>query len=101
MARFSPKAQAEGQLDDGYLIALAKTGEVGRAAVIPTGMAPGSDVGNMSILGYDPADHHTGVAGFGAPPRHRGGPAPAADAPLGRSNGNRGDGGLPPPRDRH
>jgi RNA polymerase sporulation-specific sigma factor len=26
MARFSPKAQAEGQLDDGYLIALAKTG---------------------------------------------------------------------------
>src|SRR5205807_8009347 len=26
MARFSPKAQAEGQLDDGYLIALAKQG---------------------------------------------------------------------------
>jgi RNA polymerase sigma-H factor len=26
MARFSPKAQAEGQLGDGYLIALAKTG---------------------------------------------------------------------------
>ncbi len=42
--------------------ALARRGEVGRAAVIPDGMAPGSDVGNMSILGYDPARHHTGRA---------------------------------------
>jgi 2,3-bisphosphoglycerate-independent phosphoglycerate mutase len=40
--------------------ALAQRGEVGRAAVIPEGMPPGSDVGNMSILGYDPAGHHTG-----------------------------------------
>ena len=44
------------------LAALARRGEVGRAAVIPPGMAPGSDVGNMSILGYDPARHHTGRA---------------------------------------
>lgn len=44
------------------LDALAARGEVGRAAVIPEGMAPGSDVGNMSILGYDPAVHHTGRA---------------------------------------
>ncbi|MCU1453475.1 MAG: phosphoglycerate mutase [Acidimicrobiales bacterium] len=44
------------------LAALAARGEVGRAAVIPPGMAPGSDVGNMSILGYDPAAHHTGRA---------------------------------------
>jgi RNA polymerase sporulation-specific sigma factor len=29
VARFSPKAQAEGQLDDGYLIALAKQGSTG------------------------------------------------------------------------
>ncbi len=29
MARFSPKTQAEGQLDDGYLIALAKQGSTG------------------------------------------------------------------------
>jgi 2,3-bisphosphoglycerate-independent phosphoglycerate mutase len=42
------------------LAGLARRGEVGRAAVIPEGMPPGSDVGNMSILGYDPADHHTG-----------------------------------------
>ena len=25
-------------------------------------MPPGSDVGNMAILGYDPAEHHTGRA---------------------------------------
>lgn len=45
-----------------HLDALAARGEVGRAAVIPEGMAPGSDVGNMSILGYDPARFHTGRA---------------------------------------
>ncbi|MGQ0617341.1 MAG: cofactor-independent phosphoglycerate mutase [Acidimicrobiia bacterium] len=44
------------------LAALAARGEVGRAAVIPAGMAPGSDVGNMSILGYDPSRFHTGRA---------------------------------------
>jgi len=30
--------------------------------VIPEGMPPGSDVGNMSILGYDPHRFHTGRA---------------------------------------
>jgi 2,3-bisphosphoglycerate-independent phosphoglycerate mutase len=45
-----------------HLDALAARGEVGRAAVIPPGMPPGSDVGNMSILGYDPSLHHTGRA---------------------------------------
>ena len=44
------------------LAALAKRGDVGRAAVIPRAMPPGSDVGNMSILGYDPAKYHTGRA---------------------------------------
>lgn len=42
--------------------ALAARGEVGRARVIPEGMPPGSDVGNMSILGYDPRRFHTGRA---------------------------------------
>ncbi len=42
--------------------ALARRGEVGRAATIPEGFPPGSDVGNMSILGYDPARYHTGRA---------------------------------------
>lgn len=41
---------------------LAGRGEVGRAATIPAGFPPGSDVGNMSILGYDPAAFHTGRA---------------------------------------
>lgn len=44
------------------LDALAARGRVGRAGVIPDGMPPGSDVGNMSILGYDPARFHTGRA---------------------------------------
>ena len=44
------------------LRALAARSVVGRAAVIPEGFAPGSDVGNMSILGYDPAVFHTGRA---------------------------------------
>ncbi|HUQ63682.1 MAG TPA: cofactor-independent phosphoglycerate mutase [Acidimicrobiales bacterium] len=45
-----------------HLAALAARGEVGRAATIPAGMPPGSDVGNLSILGYDPAQFHTGRA---------------------------------------
>ena len=44
------------------LDALAARGEVGRAAVIPPGLPPGSDVGNMSIIGYDPTAYHTGRA---------------------------------------
>ncbi len=44
------------------LRSLAARGTVGRAGVIPEGMPPGSDVGNLSILGYDPAVHHTGRA---------------------------------------
>jgi 2,3-bisphosphoglycerate-independent phosphoglycerate mutase len=44
------------------LDALAARGTLGRAAVIPPGLPPGSDVGNMSILGYDPARYHTGRA---------------------------------------
>jgi 2,3-bisphosphoglycerate-independent phosphoglycerate mutase len=44
------------------LARLAARGEVGRAAVIPPGLPPGSDVGNLAILGYDPAEFHTGRA---------------------------------------
>src|SRR3954470_3426189 len=44
------------------LDALAARATVGRAAVIPPGMPPGSDVGNMSIFGFDPARYHTGRA---------------------------------------
>jgi 2,3-bisphosphoglycerate-independent phosphoglycerate mutase len=44
------------------LARLAAGGEVGRASVIPDGLPPGSDVGNMAILGYDPTLFHTGRA---------------------------------------
>jgi 2,3-bisphosphoglycerate-independent phosphoglycerate mutase len=44
------------------LAALAAAGQVGLAAVIPEGLPPGSDVGNLAILGYDPAVYHTGRA---------------------------------------
>jgi 2,3-bisphosphoglycerate-independent phosphoglycerate mutase len=44
------------------LAALAAHGEVGLASVIPEGLPPGSDVGNLAILGYDPAEYHTGRA---------------------------------------
>jgi 2,3-bisphosphoglycerate-independent phosphoglycerate mutase len=39
---------------------LASHGIFGLAHTIPDGFPPGSDVGNMSILGYDPARYHTG-----------------------------------------
>jgi 2,3-bisphosphoglycerate-independent phosphoglycerate mutase len=44
------------------LARLAGRSEVGRATVIPKGLPPGSDVGNMAILGYDPVEFHTGRA---------------------------------------
>jgi 2,3-bisphosphoglycerate-independent phosphoglycerate mutase len=39
---------------------LAAHGVFGLAHVIPDGFPPGSDVGNMSIMGYDPVVYHTG-----------------------------------------
>lgn len=42
-----------------YLISKSMTGLV---QTIPEGMPPGSDVGNMALLGYDPRKDHTGRA---------------------------------------
>ncbi|MBI5520794.1 MAG: cofactor-independent phosphoglycerate mutase [Desulfovibrio sp.] len=39
---------------------MAATGTVGVCQTVPQGMPPGSDVANMSLLGFDPARHHTG-----------------------------------------
>lgn len=39
---------------------LAKKGEVGLCKTVPDGMKPGSDVANMSVLGFDPAEFYTG-----------------------------------------
>jgi 2,3-bisphosphoglycerate-independent phosphoglycerate mutase len=41
---------------------IASGGELGLVATIPAGMPPGSDVGTMTMLGYDPARYHTGRA---------------------------------------
>jgi 2,3-bisphosphoglycerate-independent phosphoglycerate mutase len=41
---------------------LASEGTVGRALHIPPGMDNGSDICCMSLLGFDPAKHHTGRA---------------------------------------
>ncbi len=39
---------------------LAAHGEMGMAKTVPDGMAPGSDVANLSVIGYDPAEVYTG-----------------------------------------
>lgn len=41
---------------------LAQQGMVGLVQTIPDGMKPGSDIGNMALLGYDPRSCHTGRA---------------------------------------
>ena len=34
---------------------LASKGEMGMVQNVPAGMSPGSDVANLSVLGYDPS----------------------------------------------
>jgi 2,3-bisphosphoglycerate-independent phosphoglycerate mutase len=40
--------------------ALAKAGEVGFVHTTPAGMPPGSDICNLSVFGYNPAEYYTG-----------------------------------------
>ncbi|GBD99595.1 cofactor-independent phosphoglycerate mutase [bacterium BMS3Abin07] len=42
--------------------ALAKNGLAGKVKTIPDGFQPGSDVANLCILGYDPAQYYSGRA---------------------------------------
>jgi 2,3-bisphosphoglycerate-independent phosphoglycerate mutase len=39
---------------------LASAGQVGMVSTVPDGYAPGSDVANLSVLGYDPRKYYTG-----------------------------------------
>src|SRR3990172_13365151 len=39
---------------------LAACGLLGMTHTIPPGLPPGSDVGTLSVLGYDPRQYHTG-----------------------------------------
>ena len=41
---------------------LANEGEIGMARTVPEGFEPGSDVANLSILGYDPKKYYSGRA---------------------------------------
>ena len=43
-----------------YIDSLAKISEVGLARTVPCGMKPGSDVANLSVLGYNPHECYTG-----------------------------------------
>jgi 2,3-bisphosphoglycerate-independent phosphoglycerate mutase len=45
---------------------IARNSEMGTARTIPDGMPPGSDVANLSVLGYDPEKYHTGRASLEA-----------------------------------
>ncbi len=39
---------------------LASAGEVGMVRTVPPGFPPGSDVANLSVMGYDPRSYYTG-----------------------------------------
>lgn len=39
---------------------LAKNSCIGRVATVPEGFPPGSDVANLSVMGYDPRKYYTG-----------------------------------------
>lgn len=39
---------------------LAAKGVLGTASTVPAGYPPGSDVANLSVMGYDPAEYYTG-----------------------------------------
>lgn len=44
------------------LRSMAKEGEILKARTVPDGYKPGSDVANLSVLGFDPAECYTGRA---------------------------------------
>lgn len=41
---------------------VARNGTIGLAATIPAGLSPGSDVANLSLMGYDPVRYYSGRA---------------------------------------
>lgn len=45
---------------------IAREGRLGRAQTVPEGMHPGSDVANLSLLGYDPSTGFSGRAALEA-----------------------------------
>lgn len=41
---------------------IVKNGQIGLVSTVPEGMQPGSDVANLSLLGYDPLKYYSGRA---------------------------------------
>lgn len=49
-----------GTADTPNMDTVASLGATGMVRTVPVGMSPGSDVANLSLLGYDPATHYGG-----------------------------------------
>ena len=45
-----------------HMDAVVRDGRIGRAETVPASLPAGSDVGTMSLFGYDPLEYHTGRA---------------------------------------
>ncbi|MCX5895814.1 MAG: phosphoglycerate mutase, partial [Proteobacteria bacterium] len=45
-----------------FMDSIAQRGEIGLVKTIPDGMPPGSDVANLSVMGYNPSLYYTGRA---------------------------------------
>lgn len=43
-----------------FIDMLASKGNMGMVKTVPEGMAPGSDIANLSVMGYDPKKYYTG-----------------------------------------
>ena len=52
--------------DTPWMDRMATCGTIGLTTTVPNGMDPGSDVANLSVLGYSPAEMYTGRAPFEA-----------------------------------
>src|SRR5690554_3421547 len=60
-----PRSELDGQTPLQYartphMDALAARGETGLVKTVPGGFAPGSDVANLSVMGYAPEKYYTG-----------------------------------------
>lgn len=45
-----------------HMDAIARSGRLGRVLTIPPGFTPGTDVGTLTLMGYDPRSHYSGRA---------------------------------------
>lgn len=48
------------------MASMAQKGQIGLVSTIPSGFTPGSDVANLSVMGYDPATYYPGRAALEA-----------------------------------